>query len=287
MNSSKPGVKFVKLREKVNEEARKLITDLKLDSPPIPLRPILESRRAEVVFRPLLIAGATATKNNGFRIYCNCETVDVKNWVARFENPKDEGRTLPSRARFTIAHEIAHTFFMEFTKKGHLRSLFKPKNDFEKRELEKLCDDGASQILIPKSLLKNRLEEGDPLDPEFLWKLSKEFRVSPDVLVIRLKKEKFWKSTPGKGLFVIRFENKDPIIEIAVKDQVLNGIFPRARRGISLRKIGLEAPSLCIFGGESERVICFDEDKNYQKKCEVRQFPRKGEISILTFSIKW
>jgi Zn-dependent peptidase ImmA (M78 family) len=58
--------------------------------------------------------------------------------------------TRPSgRVAFSIAHEIAHTFFPNSTNGARFRSICAP-GSREGRELESLCDLGASELLMPQ-----------------------------------------------------------------------------------------------------------------------------------------
>lgn len=59
-------------------------------------------------------------------------------------NPKNKF----SRINFSVAHEIAHTLFPDWKEK--VRNRESKKND-DQRELEMLCDIGASEILLPYS----------------------------------------------------------------------------------------------------------------------------------------
>src|SRR5205823_13085544 len=84
---------------------------------PIDLKRIAASRAVRrIEFRPLLTHGGLAVRNDGFIIYVRCNTAQNADLTARFA--KDgTGGSLPTamarRARFTIAHEIAHTFFYD------------------------------------------------------------------------------------------------------------------------------------------------------------------------------
>ena len=54
----------------------------------------------------------------------------------------------PSRVAFTIAHEISHTFFPNSLTGARFRSICQS-NSKEANELERLCDLGASELLMP------------------------------------------------------------------------------------------------------------------------------------------
>ncbi len=117
------------------------IRRLGLTAAPIPLAPIASACRVQkVVFRPMLGSGATVPVDAGFTIYVNCKSEDVNDWEARFNDRSDQGRFLPNRARFTIAHEIAHTLFYDRTARGSVsrshptaQSFEQPRTDVQSR----------------------------------------------------------------------------------------------------------------------------------------------------------
>ena len=53
-----------------------------------------------------------------------------------------------SRTLFTIAHEITHTFFPNSTNGARFRSICEPSSR-EANELERLCDYGAAELVLP------------------------------------------------------------------------------------------------------------------------------------------
>src|SRR5436305_979128 len=80
---------------------------------PVPLRFLAHSCGIkEIIFRPLIIDGGIASDSDGsFLVYIKCAKEHVAQWRDAFYNDRDGGISLPPRVRFTIAHEIAHTFF--------------------------------------------------------------------------------------------------------------------------------------------------------------------------------
>src|ERR1700719_5074463 len=71
-----------------------------------------ERKVREIDFRPLLVDGGLSLLDDGFLITVNCEEGEEKKMREAFDTDPT-GRTLPRRARFTIAHEIGHTFFFD------------------------------------------------------------------------------------------------------------------------------------------------------------------------------
>ena len=88
------------------------------DSLPVDLKRIAAHREVRrIEFAPLLMDGGLAVRSDGFVIYVRCDIGEGADLTARLAED-GTGSTLPQRilrrARFTIAHEIAHTFFYEY-----------------------------------------------------------------------------------------------------------------------------------------------------------------------------
>src|ERR1700722_11035611 len=80
---------------------------------PVLLRPLAERRRVtSVEFLPLLADAMLTTHPHGFRILFNSSGYESSELQARFVNESIE-QVMPSRLRFSLAHEIAHTFFYD------------------------------------------------------------------------------------------------------------------------------------------------------------------------------
>lgn len=91
-------------------------------------------------------------QNNGYKIEYN----NSINW---------------RRQRFTIAHEIMHTIIYD---------LFHSIINFKKieiKKLEQLCDFGASEILMPSQLVREKID-GKSINFNLLTELSNTFKVS-------------------------------------------------------------------------------------------------------------
>ncbi len=87
------------------------------------------------------------------------------------------------RQRFTIAHELAHTFYYDLNGEVPKRSKGSPKG----QKLERLCHIGASQILVPEILLRHEVEKnGEVESAESVLDLASIFDVSPEVMIRRL-----------------------------------------------------------------------------------------------------
>src|SRR5882757_5371234 len=84
---------------------------------PVDLNRIAATRAVQrIEFTPLLTDGGLAVRKDGFVIYVRCDLGQGASLTGQFTED-GTGSTLPMtiarRARFTVAHEIAHTFFYD------------------------------------------------------------------------------------------------------------------------------------------------------------------------------
>jgi hypothetical protein len=86
------------------------------------------------------------------------------------------------RVRFTIAHELAHTFFPDYKKTARYRS--GPKARADEWQLELLCNLAAAELLMPIGSFQSL--EDEPLKIERLMELRKTFEVSTEALLLRI-----------------------------------------------------------------------------------------------------
>ncbi|MFZ2493489.1 MAG: ImmA/IrrE family metallo-endopeptidase [Thermoanaerobaculia bacterium] len=91
-----------------------------------------------------------------------------------------------NRRRFTLAHEICHTFFYELVPEIK----FRPHDVFP--DEERLCDVGASELLMPARSLKKSAKDR-PVSVETLQALADEYSVSKSAMLLRLRALDCWK----------------------------------------------------------------------------------------------
>ena len=96
------------------------------------------------------------------------------------------------RLNFTLAHEIAHTFFEGAADKVHLRSEDRAIYDQtpEGRTLERLCDIAAAEMLMPDSCFHPMARE-QGFNARAVSRLASRFHVSLQAAAIRMVR---WKS---------------------------------------------------------------------------------------------
>jgi Zn-dependent peptidase ImmA (M78 family) len=90
-----------------------------------------------------------------------------------------------TRNRFTIAHELCHTFFYEIVPELKFGS-----HDTDPQE-ERLCNLGAGELLIPGRHLKSHAKK-QPLSIDSLEGLSRTYLVSPEAMLLRLRSLRLW-----------------------------------------------------------------------------------------------
>jgi hypothetical protein len=91
----------------------------------------------------------------------------------------------PARRRFTLAHEICHTFFYETV--PALKLAATQDDPFE----EALCNYGAGCLLMPERVIRDSVLANRPcLDS--LDRLCNQFRVSREAMILRLRQLRLW-----------------------------------------------------------------------------------------------
>jgi Zn-dependent peptidase ImmA (M78 family) len=91
-----------------------------------------------------------------------------------------------TRKRFTMAHELCHTFFYELVPEIKYRP-----HDVDEVE-ERLCNYGASELLIPADSLKQRIDSHNP-SLGILRDISRDYGVSMEAMLLRLRTLKLWR----------------------------------------------------------------------------------------------
>lgn len=101
-------------------------------------------------------------------------------------------RSLPAtRMRFTLAHELCHTFFYEYVPE------FKFVPHAPDAAEERLCNVGASELLMPR---KSIMDDARGMDVciQSLDNLARRYSVSKDAMLIRLRTLDLWNAELSK-----------------------------------------------------------------------------------------
>jgi hypothetical protein len=89
------------------------------------------------------------------------------------------------RQRFTVAHELCHTYFYEFV--PEIKFSLHPTDSFE----EALCNHGAASLLMPAGDVTAQVEARD-VSLDTLEELSRRYTVSLEAAFLRLRGLRLW-----------------------------------------------------------------------------------------------
>lgn len=219
--------KWVSWRNHIVSRCNFLTQNLK---PPIPLRDI--SKRCyvkEVIFQPMLVEGGLAIDDDGFVVYVRCDEEAEHEWSSAFHDTFQAGRSLPGRVRFSLAHELVHTFFYDVEQRP-FRNKLDESHYKEVDSLEAACNFGAAQLLMPDRQFRSDAEKIDVLSVAALRRLRKTYHVSYECLVHRMTDLQTW--THKKGLVAYLQDNdKTFLVKAAAKTASVSGLFGEVAKG--------------------------------------------------------
>ena len=150
----------------------KLLTKCGQTSAPIELRAVTEELGINVQWERVESNGsgvASLSSHNDKLVVKFYEKSLANNW---------------RRTRFTVAHEIIHAAIVKVLADPLLISALDGSCDSYKH-LERLCDIGAAELLMPKTLFRQQLHHG-PLTSSRLRELYDTFMVSREALLLRV-----------------------------------------------------------------------------------------------------
>lgn len=222
---------------------------------PIDLGAIAAQRSVKrVQFRQLLVTGGISVVHDGFVIYVGCDADKGKELTERFTTD-GTGAGLPPlirvRARFTIAHEIAHTFLYNI-KASPPTSKVSLKVPASLGSLEQTCNFVAGALLIPEWLLLRDFRNSDFLDPRELRGLAAKALVSGETLVRRFSKLHEFPHPEGIIATLQREASGIKILAVS-RHYRFAGLVPDSGPGPFLTSLA-EHPDLIPNGGEFSEV---------------------------------
>lgn len=167
------------------------LTALAGDRLPVDLGHLRRQRAVtSIEFWPLLADGGLVTHEDGFKILVRCGRRQQKHELERLFDEDETGQRLPPeivrQARFTIAHEIAHTFFYDIRQRPPVAREFVTKQA-EPADIEHVCSTLAGTLLLPEQALRRDFRNADLLQPEILKKISDTALISRPALVWRIR----------------------------------------------------------------------------------------------------
>jgi IrrE N-terminal-like domain len=234
--------------------AEKLVA-LTGNSCPIDLNRVAAHRAVRrIKFAPLLVDGGLAVRDDGFTIYVRCDFGKGDELTARFAED-GTGSTLPEtirrRARFTVAHEIAHTFGYDLRRLPPA-ALFDLKIPASIRRLELMCNRIAGMLLLPESWFTRQLRTGDWLDPKRLSNLATKALVSRETLTRQLRRINS-EIHPEGIIACVENQSSVPVIRAISRHYRFKDLFPNAKPGASLRKL-IWHSDLLAFSGQHAAI---------------------------------
>lgn len=103
----------------------------------------------------------------------------------RLEIEYRKGR-LPERQRFTIFHEFAHTLFPDYCEFIPQHQTFQKNPPLHVKKFERLCDVGASEMLMPFDDFTSDIQKQKLLNVEVVHALRQRYHASIDATIYRL-----------------------------------------------------------------------------------------------------
>jgi len=201
-----------------------------------------------------LSEGTISIGDDGFAISVGADTYEVEDLQTRFRDDST-GKRLPHRLRFTLAHEIAHTFFFDLNSrppknKVHLE------NPRTLHALEMACNTIAGGLLLPKEIFERRFAGKSLHDPDTLSKIANTAHMSKPALISRLAK--LGSSTLPPAIFAsVRRKGHELVIEAVWRHYSFHAMFSELKAGAPLQFQGVSMQCLKplqIYGGSFCKV---------------------------------
>jgi IrrE N-terminal-like domain len=218
---------------------------------PVRLSNIAHARKVrDVVFRPLLVDGCLGVRADGFVIFVRCDKHKTADLNKAWNDEDSAHRTLPPRIRFTIAHEIAHTFFFNVeTSPPKATVILDASRTVD--SLEYSCNHLAARMLLPEGPFQHAVRTTNVLDPTALRDLASRSGVSPHVLTVRLKDSFDWSDNFG-AVLCVRQDESGPVIVAAAMHYSFRGLFGSDRKKLDLADLLNDSTLVVNGGGEIE-----------------------------------
>lgn len=258
-------------------------------TPPIPLQDIFSRCHVkQVIFQPLLVEAALAVDDDGFVVYVDCDESSKEAYQSAFHGA-DQGRCLPGRVRFSLAHELTHTFFYD-TKQRPYANWLLGKHAKETESLEQACNFGASHLLLPTRALKSDTRKIDVLTVEGITDLAAKYQVSIECLIKRLEQLEEW--TPKRGLVAFVRQDADGFrVKAAAKSVAVRELFMNVYVGAEFKTAFGQVPFEITKqqnGSLSEFDLIYPKRSDFGvAKCrmEYRQVPSISQAFVLALNV--
>lgn len=126
---------------------------------------------------PMVPEAAVEPKHDGFAVYLR----STRRLIYDLEKDLDLGE-LTRRERFTLCHEVAHTFFYDLSDSPP-RFFGEPQSV---GALEELCQFAAGLLLVPTFMLQDEIKSSILKSSSLVIQLAKAFEASPEVIIRRI-----------------------------------------------------------------------------------------------------
>jgi hypothetical protein len=212
---------------RISTWASSLVMSAGFTKPPVDLFKVARLRQIHSIsIRPMIPRGGLLPIKRGFAMYVRGqEHHDM-------DTPSAEpGGFLTRRQRFTVAHEIAHTFFYDLTQEHPAPHSAVPRPT----TLEAICDQGALFLLMPTQLLRRNLPDPQEIDIAFVRELARAFNVSLTVTLSNLGRISAASPAARCILLVRRVSDNAEISAVCFGTGLLRTL-PRPARFTSLRQ---------------------------------------------------
>jgi hypothetical protein len=165
--------------------------------------------------RPMVPEGVLTPVQGGFRIF--------------LQSNFDHRPGVMLRQRFTIAHELVHTFYYDLNGGVPKRKKGAPRG----HTLERLCHIGASQILVPGGLLRREVKtKGKEASAKSILDLAGMFSVSTEVMVRRLHELDLFAGDNFAAILVDTVDGGRRLIQAACYAPLLLCLAAQPKRGL-------------------------------------------------------
>jgi IrrE N-terminal-like domain len=218
-------------------------------------------RIRRIEFRPLLVDGALGVVTGGFEIFVRCESYNADVWSERFASARD-GTLLPANAvnkvRFTIAHEIAHTFFYSRTPSPIPKMVFAVDHPRTRQSLERACNRIAAVLLLPVHPMCGEFDTKAFHDPKVLRLIAKKALVSRQALVVRISTlSELLQPWAIIATASVSPETGEPIVKSVWRHYAYREMFPALENEKPLRLVHPHDDQLAdlqIYGGSFDAI---------------------------------
>lgn len=243
------------LRRKALEEAEILGTWSNSGRLPTAIRRIAEKQLVkDIQFTPLFVEGAISIDVDGFLISIRSDEHESKDFEERLRSDPT-GRRLSHRVRFTLAHEIAHTFFFDL-KTQPPKNKVNLENPKTLRTLETACQLIAGALLLPRQIFEKEFATKNLHCPDILSEIARAAWISKSALVSRFS-SLGPAALPRAILASVRRKEDEVVLEAVWRHYSFREMFPRLRQGMPLRSV-IAKPNklkaLQVYGGSFSTV---------------------------------